>query len=87
MNQHATPDPSGPEEGAGWTLSIGIHNGTLTSRDTADPQKLSSLEACQTAVTEAERRYANLGYFIWFADATSPSGEKHRMNYKYVPYS
>lgn len=69
-----------------WTLVIGIHRGTITSRDTEQPKELGSLEECQREVTRAEREYASLGAFIWFATATSPYGVEHKMKYEEAAY-
>ncbi len=69
-----------------WTLVIGIHHGTFTSRDSEMPKKMASLEACQDEVTKAERDYAMIGCYIWFAKCTDPEGNDHHMNFTRVPY-
>ena len=63
-----------------WTLTIGIHRGTLMSRDTEQPKKLNSRKECEDAVRVAERQYAELGCYIWFANAVDPDGQTHRLH-------
>lgn len=75
-----------PQTETQWTLSIGIHCGTLTSRESEQPKLLANLEECQKETTRAEKQYAKFGYSIWFADAIDPDGKVHRMRYTYTPY-
>jgi len=63
-----------------WSLVIGCHRGTLTSRDVGHPEEKDSLEDCQKAVKRAEEWYNSIGYFIWFASATDPEGKKHQLH-------
>jgi len=84
--QEISPGSTTPGQGGEWTLAIGIHNGTRLSRDTEDPRKLANLEKCQAAVTQAEKGYASMGYFIWFATAKGPDGKEHSLKHKHVPY-
>lgn len=58
-----------------WTLIIGCHKGTQSSCKIST-EELDSLESCREVVGTVERFYRGLGYFIWFAEAISPNGEK-----------
>lgn len=40
-----------------WTLHIGIHRGTLTSRDAEQPKQFDSLEECREEAYSAQRQY------------------------------
>ncbi len=68
-----------PEDGKQWTLSIGCHRKTLTSRDSTK-KKYDSLEECRQAVQKLEKFYRSIGYFVWFANATGPNGEKVKLH-------
>jgi hypothetical protein len=59
-----------------WEFHVGIHRGTITSRDSEPPKDADSLEQCQEMAAEAERQYAQLGCQIWYCYAMSPSGER-----------
>jgi len=71
------------EQQKNWRISIGIHRGTMTSRDNNlvyehfdDPTKpLISLEECRETAKKWEESYHSMGYFIWFGTAISPDGE------------
>jgi hypothetical protein len=52
-----------------FTLTIGIHSGTLTSRDFEEPKFFDTLEECKFEVVRAEIQYARIGCYIWFAHA------------------
>ena len=67
-------------ENAKWSLTIGIHRGTITSRDTEHPKQMDSLEACQKEVNRAELEYARFGCYIWFARAVDPEGKTYRLH-------
>lgn len=67
-----------------WRLVIGIHDGTLMSRDLGDTTHIS-LEDCRRDVEGAEKDYAKLGCFIWFATAHGPDGEIVELH-KGTPY-
>ena len=62
-----------------WTLFLGIHRGTLTSRDSEQPRTLSSLEACREEAGQAESEYRRMGCQIWFGYATGPAGERVKL--------
>lgn len=47
-----------------WTLFLGIHRGTLTSRDSEQPRPLPSLEACRAEAESAARAYHARGMQI-----------------------
>ena len=61
------------EETKKWELVIGIHNGTLMSRDVEHPKEFDTVVA---EWQSARKSYAGFGYMIWFANVTSPMGEK-----------
>ena len=58
-----------------YELTIGIHCGTITSRDIEEPKQLETMEDCITEVKRAEENYAKWGYVIWFADVITPEGK------------
>ena len=62
-----------------WTLSIGCHRGTLISRD-SDLREHDSLEDCKKDVSESERSWARIGYFVWFATARGPNREEVKLH-------
>jgi hypothetical protein len=62
-----------------WRLSIGIHKGTLMSRDT-DNRTFNSLEECKRDVRQTEENMARIGYYIWFAKAYGPDGEEIKLH-------
>ena len=62
-----------------WTLSIGCHRGTLTSRDSGTEEH-DSLEECKKAVAKAEKAWRSFGYFVWFATAKGPDGEEVKLH-------
>ena len=64
---------------------MGCHSGTLMSRDAGNPEPYESLDACRDAVAQAERDWARMGYYVWFATATGPNGEKETLH-PGVPY-
>lgn len=67
-----------------WKLHIGCHRGTLMSRD-SETSEYDSLDACRKSVQEAEEFWSKMGYYVWFAYAFSPSGEKIALH-KGTPY-
>ena len=62
-----------------WKLSIGCHKKTLMSRD-SEIRKHPSLEACKTDVEKSEKFWNRIGYFVWFAEAIGPNGEKEKLH-------
>jgi hypothetical protein len=63
----------------GWMFHIGIHRGTLTSRDAEPPKEIESLEKCQRLAHDSEREYASFGCKIWYCYAVSPEGQRHTL--------
>jgi hypothetical protein len=59
-----------------WELVIGIHNGTLMSRDVGHPKEFDTYEEVVAEWKSARESYRSFGYMIWFANVTSPTGEK-----------
>lgn len=68
-----TPAPAPPKK---WKFHVGIHRGTLTSRDSEEPVDADSLEQCREWARKAQLNYASLGCQIWFCYAVSPEGER-----------
>ena len=68
-----------------YELTIGIHRGTITSRDVEQPESFESMDDCIKAVAKAKTFYSGIGYKIWFAEVKSPDGTKttleRNMNY------
>jgi hypothetical protein len=67
-----------------WELHIGWHKGTLLSRD-SEIRELDSLEECQRSLAKSEKSWATLGYFVWYARAVNPDGEKFLLH-PGIPY-
>ena len=57
-----------------YELTIGIHRGTLTSRDVEQPESFESMDDCIKAVAKVKEWYKNIGYNIWFANVKKPDG-------------
>lgn len=57
--------PSSP-----WKFCLGIHRGTITSRDAEIPKQLPSLEACYSEAQAALKAYSSIGVKIWYCYAT-----------------
>lgn len=68
------------EEPKKWRMTIGIHKGTLMSRDRERPKEKDSLEECLAEVAQAEKWYNSIGYYIWFANAIDPDGKNHALH-------
>ena len=68
-----------------WTLVIGWHCRTMTSRDSHvvtskfddANQPLTSLEDCIECAKAWQHNFAQIGYFIWFANVAGPDGANH----------
>lgn len=58
-----------------WTLSIGCHNGTLMSRDSAQPSSHDTEEDALAEYIRQKDIWRSLGYYIWFARITNAGGE------------
>ena len=77
-----------------WRLSIGIHSGTMMSRDSRShtvkfhdsSAPLESLEDCIECHQAWEANYRGMGYYIWFASAIAPDGTQHSNLVRSVPY-
>jgi hypothetical protein len=59
-----------------WKFHVGIHRGTMTSRDMEQPKELDSLYECTKAAHSALLGHASMGCYIWFCYAISPEGER-----------
>jgi hypothetical protein len=81
-------------EQAPWLLNIGIHSGTMMSRDSGihtvkfdDPTAtLESLADCIECAKAWEANYRSMGYYIWFAFAIAPDGTRHNDLVRSVRY-
>lgn len=68
-----------------WRIAIGIHQGTMMSRDfhsvstkfDDSSAPLQSLADCIECAQAWRENYRKLGYFIWYAHAIAPDGTKH----------
>ena len=58
-----------------WTLNIGCHSGTLMSRDLTTEQ-YATLEDCRKKAIDKEAAWKRLGYYVWYATAIGPNGER-----------
>ena len=79
-----------------WTLQIGCHRGTMMSRDSTATNckfysrgdgQLKSLDDCIQCAKDYEKSWQGFRYYVWFAHAYSPSGEKFSNLVSSVPYS
>ncbi len=57
-----------------WILKHAIHRGTLTSRDTAQPEEFDTEKEALKAFYEHRALYHRIGYQIWYARLASPDG-------------
>ena len=57
-----------------WMYHVGIHRGTLTSRDADEPKPAKSLQECRDWAERNRQSYASLGCQICFCYAMSPEG-------------
>ena len=62
-----------------WKLNMGCHDGTFASRDSSI-EEYDSLNGCKEAVVKAEACWSEIGYFVRFADAYGPDGEKETLH-------
>jgi hypothetical protein len=62
-----------------WMFHVGIHRGTLTSRDSEPPKEAESLAQCREWAHEALLGYASLGCHIWYCYAISPEEVRHTL--------
>lgn len=51
------------------TLHVGIHRGSMTSRDAEQPKQFETLEAARTAAHEAFKWYDSMGISCWYCYA------------------
>lgn len=57
-----------------YTLSWGIHAGTLTSRDVGESYKFDTEQECIDKAHKLQSHYKNMGYKIWYANVINPDG-------------
>lgn len=61
-----------------WTLNIGCHCNTITSRDsTSEPY--DSREEAYSAYRDHKKFYRSIGYVVWFAEIVAPDGSKETL--------
>ena len=58
-----------------YILSLGIHRGTLLSRDSGTSEHDTYKEAYDTYL-QRRKFFNSIGYQIWFADIIAPDGTK-----------
>lgn len=60
-----------------FTLNIGCHRGTITSRDSMS-EPYDTYQEAFSAYLRHKAFYKSIGYQVWFADIVYPDGEsKH----------
>ena len=57
-----------------WKLIVGIHRGTITSRDCSDSYH-DTLDECRERFLKDKNYYSRMCCQIWFATAHGPQGE------------
>lgn len=63
-----------------WFLHLGIHRGTITSRDAESPRPFDTLEECRDHAEVAVAAYRRMGCRVWFCYADSPvTGQRHTL--------
>lgn len=65
--------PPAPQE---WKLTHGIHGGTLTSRDSGNPETFATEAEALAALENHRAFYRTIGYVIWFSSLECPDGTK-----------
>jgi hypothetical protein len=58
-----------------FTLNIGCHRGTLTSRDST-VEKYDTYEQAYQGYLNAKDSWRRFGYVVWFAEIIAPDGTK-----------
>ncbi len=67
----------------GWKLDVGMHKGTMMSRDTIivdcddEYKPLETFDDCLRVAKEHQARYAGFGAYLWYAHAIAPDGTRH----------
>lgn len=56
-----------------FTLEIGCHSGTITSRD-IDIREFPTLQEAVKSHNESKRLWARMGYMVWYAHIKNDSG-------------
>lgn len=67
-----------------WTLHMGCHGGTITSRD-SDSSPHDSYNECMEQYSKNKEFYHSIGYYVWFASITDPEGNE-KFHDAGVPY-
>ena len=68
-----------------WLVSHGIHSGTLTSRDMANPTEHESEAAAREAFAEAKEGFAKIGCVTWYAYMYDDQGNQTQLDTP-IPY-
>ena len=58
-----------------WILRWGIHKGSVMLRDCGETEYCDCKETLIEKVKQIKEDFKKIGYSIWFASITSPSGE------------
>jgi hypothetical protein len=69
-----------------YILNYGIHRGTLMSRDLGDSFEFDTEEKAIQKAKELKKEYADMGYYIWFANIQKPDGQTMLNIVPPVPY-
>jgi hypothetical protein len=59
-----------------WVLNIGCHRNTMMSRETDYPREFNTREEAVQSYQDSKNTWARFGYVVWFANLTSPDGQK-----------
>lgn len=59
-----------------WELRIGIHRGSLTSRDAEQPKFFSSFSEARDAADKAFKFYESIGCRCWYCFTVGPDKER-----------
>lgn len=63
-----------------WRMEVGIHKGTVTSRDIRTDFEVKNLEDCKTQLAAYEKDMQFIGYQIWYAKAYHPDGTEIKLH-------
>ena len=58
-----------------FTLNIGCHRGTITSRD-SESRTFDTYQEAHKSYLESKSFWRGIGYVVWFADIIAPDGTK-----------
>lgn len=58
-----------------FTLNIGCHRGTITSRD-SETRQFNTYAEAHANYLDTKAFWRSLGYMVWFAEIIAPNGTK-----------